>query len=233
MTLREYTISDCKEMAELFYQTVHSVNARDYTKEQLDAWAAGTVDLQAWNQSFLEHITIVAVENEEIVGFGDITPDGYLDRLYVHRDYQGKGIASAVCDQLEKAVSADRIMTHASITAKTFFENRGYRTVRGQQVLRNEILLTNYVMEKDMDRKGEKKDAVRLMKKRYGIDMEETQYSKLINQIPEPDIAISMGCNVECPFIGRPFDENWGLEDPTGKSDAEFEECRFTEEKNV
>ena len=66
-------------------------------------------------------------------------------------------------------------------------------------------------------------DAVRLMKKLYGIDMEQTQYSKLISDIPEPDIAISMGCNVGCPFIGRPFDDNWELEDPTGKSDEEFE----------
>ena len=65
-------------------------------------------------------------------------------------------------------------------------------------------------------------DAVRLMKALYGIDMEQTQYSKLISDIPEPDIAISMGCNVGCPFIGRPFDDNWELEDPTGKSDEEF-----------
>ena len=65
-------------------------------------------------------------------------------------------------------------------------------------------------------------DAVRLMKELYGIDMERTQYSKLISAIPKPDIAISMGCNVSCPFIGRPFDENWGLDDPTGKSDDEF-----------
>ncbi len=65
-------------------------------------------------------------------------------------------------------------------------------------------------------------DAVRLMKDIYGIDMEETQYSKLITDIPKPDIAISMGCNVGCPYVGRPFDDNWGLEDPTGKPDEEF-----------
>lgn len=65
-------------------------------------------------------------------------------------------------------------------------------------------------------------DAVRLIKALYGIDMEQTQYSKLISDIPEPDIAISMGCNMGCPFIGRPFDDNWELEDPTGKSDEEF-----------
>lgn len=65
-------------------------------------------------------------------------------------------------------------------------------------------------------------DAVRIMKEMYGIDMEESQYSKLLSDIPQPDIAISMGCNVSCPFIGRDFDDNWGLEDPTGKSDEEF-----------
>ena len=75
-------------------------------------------------------------------------------------------------------------------------------------------------------------DAVRIMKQLYGIDMEQTQYSKLISDIPEPDIAISMGCNVGCPFIGRPFDDNWGLDDPTGQSDAVFEETiRRIEEK--
>lgn len=65
-------------------------------------------------------------------------------------------------------------------------------------------------------------DAVRIMKQLYGIDMEQTQCSKLISEIPSPDIAISMGCNVRCPFIGREFDDNWGLEDPTGKTDEEF-----------
>lgn len=65
-------------------------------------------------------------------------------------------------------------------------------------------------------------DAVRLMKKLYDIDMEKTQYSKTIDEIPVPDIAISMGCDVGCPYIGRAFDENWELEDPTGKSDEEF-----------
>ena len=60
------------------------------------------------------------------------------------------------------------------------------------------------------------------MKELYGINMEETQYSKLISDIPAPDIAISMGCNVTCPFVGRPFDDDWGLEDPTGKTDEEF-----------
>ena len=76
-------------------------------------------------------------------------------------------------------------------------------------------------------------DAVRLMKTLYGIDMEQTQYSKLVSDIPTPDIAISMGCDVGCPFIGRPFDDDWGLLDPTGKDDAEFERVIALIEENV
>ena len=67
-------------------------------------------------------------------------------------------------------------------------------------------------------------DAVRIMKKLYGIDMEKTQYSKTIDKIPEPDIVISMGCDVGCPYIGRPFDDNWGLPDPTDQRDEVFVE---------
>ena len=65
-------------------------------------------------------------------------------------------------------------------------------------------------------------DAVRLMKELYGIDMEKTQYSKLISDIPKPDIAISMGCDVGCPYIGKAFDDNWNLPDPTGQNDEAF-----------
>lgn len=66
-------------------------------------------------------------------------------------------------------------------------------------------------------------DAVRLMKKIYNIDIEETQYSKLITELPDIDIKITMGCNVICPFVDSKYEEDWGLDDPTGKSDEEFE----------
>lgn len=77
------------------------------------------------------------------------------------------------------------------------------------------------------------KDAVRIMKKLYGIDMEKEQYSKLISDIPTPDIAISMGCDVGCPYIGRAFDDNWGLPDPTGESDFMFETVIKEIEKRI
>lgn len=148
MTLREYRPQDLAALAELFYQTVHAVNAADYTKEQLDAWAGGQVDLAAWDRSLREHTSVVAVEGESIVGFGDIDATGYLDRLYVHKDHQRRGVASAICDRLEQAAQEKRIVTHASITARPFFEGRGYRVLREQRVERRGVLLANYVMEK-------------------------------------------------------------------------------------
>ena len=148
MLFREYQTSDCKEITELFYSTVHTVNAKDYTKEQLDVWATGQADLERWNQSLQAHYSIVAVEDGVILGFGDIDKTGYLDRLFVHAEHQGKGIATAICDQLEQAVPG-KITTHASITAKPFFEKRGYKVIKKQEVERQGIFLTNFVMEKE------------------------------------------------------------------------------------
>lgn len=148
MDIRQYQQSDCKELTELFYNTVHTVNAKDYTKEQLNVWATGQVDLEKWDLSLQEHYSVVAVENNVIVGFGDIDKTGYLDRLFVHADHQGKGIATAICDKLEQFVKKN-VTTHASITARPFFEKRGYKVVKEQQVERQGIFLTNYVMVKE------------------------------------------------------------------------------------
>ena len=148
VTIRTYQSSDCKELAELFYNTVHTVNAKDYTKEQLDVWATGQVDLTQWDQSLQAHFSLVAIEDGILVGFGDIDQTGYLDRLYVHSDYQRRGIASAICGRLESAAQGN-VVTHASITARPFFEKRGYHVVKEQQVERQGILLTNFVMLKE------------------------------------------------------------------------------------
>ena len=76
-------------------------------------------------------------------------------------------------------------------------------------------------------------DAVRLMKEIYGIDMEKTQYSKLLTDIPEVDVVVKMGCNVVCPYLPARHQEDWGLDDPTGKDDEEFQRLIQTIESNV
>ena len=149
MEIRAYRPDDCAALAELFYETVHSVNAADYSPEQLDAWATGSVDEAGWNASFLRPTTRIVEIDGEIVGFADMDESGYLDRLYVHRDHQRKGAARALADALECAVDAEKYTTHASVTARGFFERRGWRVVRAQQVIRHGAVLTNFVMERE------------------------------------------------------------------------------------
>lgn len=136
MKLREYRTADCPALAQLFYDTVHSVCIRDYTPEQLDAW----------DRSLRAHDTLVAEKGGQILGFGDMTADGYLDRLFVHREAQRQGIASALCAALERRCSAPEFTVHASRTALAFFQSRGYRVVRERQVERRGQMLTNFVM---------------------------------------------------------------------------------------
>ena len=148
MKIRRYRPEDLTEILRLFYDTVHTVCTGEYTPAQLDAWADGHADEAHWDSSLRQHFSLVYLVDDRITGFGDIAPDGYLDRLYVHQDYQRRGIAAALCDALEGAVNSQKLTTHASLTAKPFFEKRGYIAVKEQQVERNGIWLTNFVMEK-------------------------------------------------------------------------------------
>ncbi len=148
--LRQYQPSDCKTLTELFYYTVHKINIKDYSKEQVNVWADGNINLSKWNDSFLSNYTIIAEINKIIVGFGDINKIGYLDRLYVHYNFQHQGIATAICNKLEQNINTSKIITHASITARVFFEKRNYKVIKKQQVQRQNIFLTNYIMELEL-----------------------------------------------------------------------------------
>lgn len=134
----------------MFYETVHAVNIKDYTEQQVNVWATGNINLEEWDTSFRKHLTYVATKNDLIVGFGDIDETGYLDKLFVHKDFQGRGIATVICDHLENGIKTQCIIVHASITAKLFFEKRGYKVIRPQKVERQGIFLKNYIMVKNV-----------------------------------------------------------------------------------
>lgn len=152
MLYRKYTPDDLYSVIQLFRDTVHTVCAQDYTAAQLDAWAPEEMNLENWQESLLAHYTIIAEEAGVITGFGDMDDTGHLDRLYVHKDYQRLGIAGAICDRLEvrsfPGAVPKQITTCASVTAKPFFQKRGYHIVKKQTVERRGILLTNYIMVK-------------------------------------------------------------------------------------
>ncbi|ACQ51842.1 GNAT family N-acetyltransferase [Clostridium botulinum] len=151
MNIRMYQSEDCREIVELFYNTVHSINSRDYNSAQLDVWAPKEIDIDSWNKSFSQHYSIVAEESDVIIGFGDLDATGYLDRLYVHKDYQGIGVATTIVSELENYAQENHISivaTNASITAKPFFKKRGYEVVKEQFVERNGQFLKNFIMKK-------------------------------------------------------------------------------------
>lgn len=148
MEIRCYNKTDLEEIIKLFQNTVHKVNIKDYTQAQVDVWAPDSIDTEKWDKTLTGHNTLVAVQDSVIVGFGDIDNSGYMDRLYVHHDFQRQGVASLLCDKLESMVdSGVTIITHASITAKPFFEKRGYKVENEQLVERQGVLLKNYVMQ--------------------------------------------------------------------------------------
>lgn len=148
--------SDLEEIVNLFYDTVHSVNSKDYSEEQLHAWAP--IDekdskLLSWKESMSRNITLVAKMQDQVVGFCDLTIDGHLDRLFVHKEYQGMGIASSLIKRLEveaMKLNLSAIDTDASITAKPFFERQGYVVVSEQTVERKGVQLTNFKMIKQL-----------------------------------------------------------------------------------
>lgn len=152
MELRDYRSEDCAEMAALFYETIHKVNARDYTAKQLDAWVTGEIDLTEWDRSFLAHDTRAAVEGGQIIGFGDMESDGYLNRLYVHWAHIGCGVGRAIVETLESRArlrGTAKFTTHASITAKPFFARLGYTVIRPNIVVRRDVELQNFLMVKE------------------------------------------------------------------------------------
>jgi len=149
--LRHYHVSDCAEMMQLFYDTVHTVNAADYQDAQLDAWAPADTDAAAWHERFLRDDTIIAEVGGVIAGFGTRKGRGEFDLLYVHKAHQRKGIAAKIANETESRARADgctTVMVDASITAKPFFESRGYIVRQRQEVALRGQVLTNYRMIK-------------------------------------------------------------------------------------
>ena len=102
MNLRRYRSEDLPALSRLFGETVRRVNIRDYTPAQVEAWSAGQADLLARDGWFRRLHTLVAETDGRIAGYGNVDGTGYLDHLFVRWDYQGRGVATAICDALEQ-----------------------------------------------------------------------------------------------------------------------------------
>jgi putative acetyltransferase len=156
VSVRDAAPDDAGAIAKLFHETVHTVNARDYTQEQVDAWAPRRFSAEEWQRRMRGKRVWVAVDRSRIVGFAELEPSGHIDCFYCHKDYQGRGVGTCLLARLEgkaRQLGLDRIFAEASITARPFFERRGFAVVRAQHVERSGVLLCNFMMEKFISEK--------------------------------------------------------------------------------
>lgn len=151
MLIRKAGEKDIPAITQLFKETIEAVNSKDYNGEQIKVWSAGHIYTDRWINRLTSQYFIVAVIDEVIVGFGSITPEGYLDMMYVHKNYQGIGIAYALVDELLANASKNNlsiVTSDVSITAKPFFEKKGFTVVTPQRKMMGGVEFLNYKMEK-------------------------------------------------------------------------------------
>jgi putative acetyltransferase len=151
MIIRYYEPADLEQVMQLFYNTIHTVNNRDYEAAQLEAWAPADMDAAAWAARLEHNHSIVVEAMEQVTGFAELGKGGYVDMLYVHSDYQRQGIATALYTELEqvaKARGCTTVTTEASITARPFFERMGFIVTLEQEKTIRGVALRNYKMEK-------------------------------------------------------------------------------------
>jgi putative acetyltransferase len=149
--VRRYRPSDLAGLIALFRDTVRRINGRDYSQEQVLAWAPDEIDARRWTHRFDNKAVWVADLEGAPVGFVDVARDGLIDMLYVHADHQGRGIASLLLRTVEASARTHgllRLFTEASITARPFFEHRGFRVIAPQRVMRWAQEFLNYRMDK-------------------------------------------------------------------------------------
>jgi putative acetyltransferase len=153
--VRDATSGDAAAVAHLFHNSILNVNVGDYSVAQVEAWAGPAPVPEMWERRITEggsaRKMFVAAKEDRVVGFAELEQDGHVDTLYVHHQYQGCGIASALLGRIEaqaRRLGLRRLYTEASITAEPFFRGRGFSIVKPQVVEVRGHTFRNFVMDK-------------------------------------------------------------------------------------
>ncbi len=150
LAIRSYMLQDRDDTIGIFLKAIRHVSSKDYGPEQIDAWAQ-VEDWDAWGRKRASRPTWIATYNAKPVGFSDLEPSGYLDMMFVHPQYQGLGVATLLLRTVEVAAleqDLKLITTEASLTARPFFQSRGFTVVASQEVQKRGQTLRNFRMEK-------------------------------------------------------------------------------------
>jgi putative acetyltransferase len=156
MKVRLAQLSDIDQLRTLFCDTVQQINCRDYSPKQVEIWSSAVADENLW-RSRLQSSEVYVVESvveaaPQLMGFASLK-DGDIDLFFCHSHYQDKGVGTRLLNHLEQVARSrgiDRLHSEVSITAKSFFERRGFRVVQPQWVERQGVLFRNFVMEKNL-----------------------------------------------------------------------------------
>ena len=156
LEIRQAKSSDIVEITRLFYETIQTINSRDYPQDEIDDWSSWHTDFDKWGERINEQYFIVAILENKLVGFGSLAADGYLDLMFVHKNFQGQGIASLLISELEKKAmeqNNQEIYSEVSKTAKTFFERQGFVVKKKQLKKSRDKYLEIYLMTKEMEQR--------------------------------------------------------------------------------
>lgn len=154
MLIRKYEENDLSAILSLFYETVLAVNSKDYSQKQCHIWASCISDRKKWAELLCTCFTFVCEDaNGQVIGFGSLQNDGLIVHLFVHKNFQNKGVASQILDTIEKkaeTLKLNTIVVEASVTALPFFLAKGFCIKKKQSVVRQEVPLSNYLMQKSL-----------------------------------------------------------------------------------
>ena len=151
MKIRLAKPDDAAQLAAIYYNTIRRVNASDYSEKQIDAWAPKLPSADEWQARMKGYSTVVADDAGTIAGFSELESDGHIDCFYCHHDYQRRGVGSQILEEVERLARSRGIGSlylESSVTARPFFEARGFRVAGRRDIEVRGVMLENYAMEK-------------------------------------------------------------------------------------
>ncbi|MDJ0710936.1 MAG: GNAT family N-acetyltransferase [Woeseiaceae bacterium] len=147
--IRRFRTGDEAILRTLFFDTIRNVNRRDYTEEQVRAWAPEDYEPEHWAHRMRELNPFVCEVDGEIAGYADLQSSGYIDHFFVSKNFQRRGVGTSLFERIEaeaRARQLKELSADVSITARPFFERFGFAVIRQQQVTINDVVLTNFRM---------------------------------------------------------------------------------------
>jgi putative acetyltransferase len=149
MEIIEYSSSRVKEIADLFYMSVHAIDSLIYSEEQKNAWAPSPIDYKSWGKRLELKRPYLLLIGDQVAGFIELESDGHIDCAYVSPMFQRKGVATALLKHvicIAKNLNIEQLYVEASIIAKPLFEKFGFLMQHENKVVRNNVVLVNYTM---------------------------------------------------------------------------------------